>query len=180
VHLDGLPGGVDLHHKYLLIDSGHFESDPIVVTGSANWSFSADTRNDENTLVIHSRRIANLYHQEWAPRYHEAGGTGDIDVVATPDVGALTALMRVFPNPFPASAAIHFTLDESARVGLRVFDAAGRLVCVLRESDALAAGPHAVVWDGRDETGRAVGSGVYFVEMRAGSGASVVKVLRIN
>jgi phosphatidylserine/phosphatidylglycerophosphate/cardiolipin synthase-like enzyme len=180
VHLDGLPGGVDLHHKYLLIDSGHFESDPIVVTGSANWSFSADTRNDENTLVIHSRRIANLYHQEWAARYHEAGGTGDIDVVATPGAGAVTAPVRVFPNPFPASAAIHFTLDEPARVGLRVFDAAGRLVRALREPAALAAGPHAVVWDGRDETGRAVGSGVYFVEMRDGSGASVVKALRIN
>ncbi|MCU0613306.1 MAG: hypothetical protein MUE60_16160, partial [Candidatus Eisenbacteria bacterium] len=45
-----------------------------VITGSHNWSSSAETTNDENTLIIHSPVIANLYLQEFAARYHAAGG----------------------------------------------------------------------------------------------------------
>jgi phosphatidylserine/phosphatidylglycerophosphate/cardiolipin synthase-like enzyme len=39
--------------------------DQIVITGSYNFSKSAKTRNDENTLVIHSPEIAALYNQEF-------------------------------------------------------------------------------------------------------------------
>lgn len=63
-----------LHHKYLLVDPSYPGSDPIVVTGSSNWTRSADDNNDENLLVIHDPEIANLYLQEFAARFTEAGG----------------------------------------------------------------------------------------------------------
>jgi|GEM_PF-2070390 len=63
-----------LHHKYLLIDPSYPASDPVVVTGSANWTSAADNMNDENILVIHDPVIANLYLQEFAARFIEAGG----------------------------------------------------------------------------------------------------------
>ncbi|UCD43298.1 MAG: phospholipase [Chloroflexota bacterium] len=57
VRLDGNPAS--MHHKVLIID------EQVVVTGSYNFSQSAKTRNDENTLIIHSAEIAALYLEEF-------------------------------------------------------------------------------------------------------------------
>jgi phosphatidylserine/phosphatidylglycerophosphate/cardiolipin synthase-like enzyme len=73
VHLDGNGSGL-LHHKYILIDPQHPDSDPVVVTGSMNWSTSGGFYNDENMIVIHDPHIADQYFQEFAARFLEAGG----------------------------------------------------------------------------------------------------------
>jgi phosphatidylserine/phosphatidylglycerophosphate/cardiolipin synthase-like enzyme len=57
VRLDGNPKS--LHHKVIIIDG------QIVVTGYYNFSKSARTRNDENTLILHSREMARLYVEEF-------------------------------------------------------------------------------------------------------------------
>jgi phosphatidylserine/phosphatidylglycerophosphate/cardiolipin synthase-like enzyme len=57
VRLDGNPA--NLHHKVLIIDRR------IVVTGSYNFSQNAETRNDENLLVIHNADVAALYLGEF-------------------------------------------------------------------------------------------------------------------
>ena len=64
VRLDGNPRG--MHHKVILID------DQIVITGSYNFSNNAKTRNDENTLIIHSAEVAVLYRQEFELVWGEA------------------------------------------------------------------------------------------------------------
>jgi phosphatidylserine/phosphatidylglycerophosphate/cardiolipin synthase-like enzyme len=76
IHLAG--GSGLLHHKYAVIDGDQITGHPYTVTGSHNWSNSAETSNDENTLIIQSARVANLYLQEFAARYYEAGGTDSI------------------------------------------------------------------------------------------------------
>ena len=53
------------HHKYAIVDHSEVGSDPLVITGSHNWSYSAENVNDENTLIVHDARVANLYHQEF-------------------------------------------------------------------------------------------------------------------
>lgn len=58
-----------MHHKYLIVDQGYPESDPVLLTGSHNWSSSAQFRNDENTLIIHDQGVANAYYQEFAERF---------------------------------------------------------------------------------------------------------------
>jgi phosphatidylserine/phosphatidylglycerophosphate/cardiolipin synthase-like enzyme len=57
VRLDGNPD--QMHHKVIIIDG------QIVVTGSYNFSRSAEEKNDENLLVIHSPEIAALYMEEF-------------------------------------------------------------------------------------------------------------------
>jgi phosphatidylserine/phosphatidylglycerophosphate/cardiolipin synthase-like enzyme len=57
VRLDGAAGS--MHHKVIVIDA------QVVVTGSYNFSQNARTRNDENTLVIHSKSIAGLFLEEF-------------------------------------------------------------------------------------------------------------------
>ena len=75
VYKDDMPDGGDLlHHKFIVIDAGKPDSDPIVITGSHNWTSAADDNNDENTLIIHSSEIASKYLSEFQARYTEAGG----------------------------------------------------------------------------------------------------------
>lgn len=57
-------------------------------------------------------------------------------------------------------------LPVAATVRLHVYDAAGQKIRTLL-SEPLAAGVHAVRWDGRDSHGRHVGSGTYFARLRA-------------
>jgi len=85
VHLDGESG--TLHHKYAIIDVNDLDGDPIIITGSHNWSSAAENVNDENTVMIHDEESANLFLQEFAARYAAAGGVMDLtptdDLVVT-------------------------------------------------------------------------------------------------
>ncbi|MCK4663835.1 MAG: T9SS type A sorting domain-containing protein [Bacteroidales bacterium] len=65
------PNGPVFHHKYAIVDFNSPDSDPILITGSHNWSASAESSNDENTLIIHDALIANLFHQEFTQRYFD-------------------------------------------------------------------------------------------------------------
>ncbi len=72
------------------------------------------------------------------------------------------------PNPFNPSTDIAFELPGNEdHVTLRIYDTAGRLVTTLINS-TLAAGAHNVSWDGNDAGGKAVASGIYLYELRAG------------
>lgn len=82
----------DFHHKYCIVDAMFPSSDPLVVTGSHNWTNSAETDNDENTLIIHDETIANQYTEEFSKRFGELGGVG-----ITEQYASSTTLL--FPNP---------------------------------------------------------------------------------
>ena len=71
------------------------------------------------------------------------------------------------PNPFNPLTRVTFALDRDGPVSLAVYDVQGRLVRRL-VSDSLEAGSHTAVWDGSDDSGRRVGSGVYFARLVAG------------
>lgn len=63
-----------LHHKYFIIDADT-SSDPLVITGSTNWSTNGNDVNDENALWIHDLSITNQFKQEFMARYEQAGGS---------------------------------------------------------------------------------------------------------
>ena len=71
------------------------------------------------------------------------------------------------PNPFNPKVELPFELRRSGVVEFVVFDVAGREVARLPRQN-LDAGVHRARWDGTDTSGRAVASGVYFIELRTG------------
>lgn len=72
-----------------------------------------------------------------------------------------------FPNPFTASTSFDFTLPQATHVRVSVFDLLGREVAII-EDRLMPAGLHRASWDGREQHGRALPSGVYFYRLRAG------------
>ncbi len=131
IRLKGFTTGY-LHHKYAIVDAEPLGFTPYVITGSHNWSSSAENSNDENTLIIQDDQIANFYLQEFAARYYEADGT-DIIVITDVDdkngyVPSTFSLDQNYPNPFNPVTKIRFEVPHSQKVELTVFDILGRKV----------------------------------------------------
>jgi phosphatidylserine/phosphatidylglycerophosphate/cardiolipin synthase-like enzyme len=112
-----------MHHKYMMVDQAHEDADPLVLTGSHNWSASAQLRNDENTLIIHDQGVANAYYQEFVPRFRN----GEI-LVSNRNHEALPACdpsVEVFPNP--ATAWIQIKASHGIEiVSISLHDPSGR------------------------------------------------------
>ncbi|MEP7028771.1 MAG: S8 family serine peptidase [Candidatus Eisenbacteria bacterium] len=81
------------------------------------------------------------------------------------------------PTPFTSSTSIAFTLPLAAHVRLVVVDAAGRRVRILAEGEETA-GSHAVIWDGRDDSGREAPVGLYFAVLDGAAGRAVTRLVR--
>lgn len=100
-----------LHHKYGIVDHSNPESDPIVVTGSHNWSGAAETTNDENTLIIHDATVANQFYQEFMALWGVASDVDEIElshVTLYPNPAA-DLFSIVFDSPAVLSGAMHIT-----------------------------------------------------------------------
>ena len=95
-----------------------------------------------------------------------ANGVGAVHRVAAvrPQV---TQLGAGYPNPFNAQTVIPYQLSSPSQVNLVVYDILGQPVRVL-ESGQVEAGFHRVTWDGTDERGKALATGVYYVRLRLG------------
>ena len=108
--------GKFLHHKYGLVDADAPASDPVVITGSHNWTNAAENRNDENTLFLYDADIANQFQQEFEARWNLFTSTQD----------AAERSVALLGNPAREAFAVRFA--GSATPPLEVFDALGRSV----------------------------------------------------
>ncbi len=99
--------------------------------------------------------------------------------VITPAWELRTMPALASPDPFREKTTVRLVLAEPARARLAVYDVTGRRVRVLVDAP-LPEGDHAMVWDGRDEAGRRVGRGTYFVKLEGGGVESAVKVVLLG
>ena len=90
-----------------------------------------------------------------------------------------TALRPSYPNPFNAATTIRFVLGKTAQTELAVYNLAGQRLRLLH-SGRLEAGPHQTAWDGRDQGGDAVSSGIYFLRLRTPAAVRTGKVLLLR
>lgn len=95
----------------------------------------------------------------------------------TPD-DAMT-LGQNHPNPFQGETRIDFTMDEPADVKVVIYDGAGRIVRNLLQA-SLTAGVHSLVWDGRDDQGVHVPSGVYVCRVHSGGENAVIRMVMLK
>ncbi len=116
---------------------------------------------------------------------NESGPSAPAGVVGTGVSGAQAAtywLGPVLPNPFNASAEVSYRIPETdarGNVEILVYDASGRVVRTLVDR-IVSPGVHTVVWDGRDDTGSFVASGVYFCRMDASDYTSRRKLILLR
>ncbi len=106
---------------------------------------------------------------DWAPYLEGEPGSTVVEAVASDDIlPARFAIHQNHPNPFNSATVIPFELPHEAVVQLTIYDVLGRSLRRLL-SQPLSGGYHRVVWDGLDDQGRAVSSGLYFYRFAADS-----------
>lgn len=119
-----------MHHKYAIIDAGASQSDPQVFVGSHNWSLSANTENDENTLIVHEPRIVNQYYQEFAARIAEQNrGVQVCNLVLSNKAATVQqSSVQVYPNPTRGQFALRLEASKARTATVTLRDATGRVV----------------------------------------------------
>ncbi len=168
-------GGGLLHHKYALMDADNPTWDGVTLTGSHNWSASAENSNNENTFILHDPDIANQYLQEFTARYYQFGGSDSVRVTdVTLGVPRAVMLAQNAPNPFRNSTSIAYAIPVAQHVSLRMYDLQGREVRKLVDQPQ-AAGRYRV-----DLDVKGIASGVYFCRLQVGSVVQQRKMLLLR
>ena len=89
---------------------------------------------------------------------------GVLDIQTTPTE---FALLQNFPNPFNPETTIGYELAESADVTLQIYNVVGQVVRTLMAAEPQSVGRYQVRWDGMDDRGMPVSSGIYFYQISA-------------
>lgn len=89
------------------------------------------------------------------------------------------SLSQNYPNPFNPTTNFQFTLAKSAQVRIDIFNIVGQKVKTLVDEE-MKAGVYKADWDGKDEKGTPVSSGIYFYRMRAGDFSNMKKMVLLK
>lgn len=92
----------------------------------------------------------------------------DVAVCGEDQLPSRYGLSQNYPNPFNPETTIEYQIPQAGDVHMAVFNILGQKICTLVD-EARVAGRYQVIWDGRDDSGRPVASGVYFCHLTAGS-----------
>ncbi|HNT52008.1 MAG TPA: BACON domain-containing carbohydrate-binding protein, partial [Candidatus Syntrophosphaera sp.] len=129
----------------------------ITVTYMANTS--SEPRQGHVTIQILGGGMSDSF-----TLFQQGVVTVDDDV----QVPATTSLLGIYPNPFRGNTKIKYALANAAPYSLYVYNIRGDRVRNLK-SGVGQPGLYMVAWDGRDERGTLVGSGIYYLVLRSGS-----------
>jgi flagellar hook assembly protein FlgD len=147
---------------------------PLVDLGDGTYRLSAGfTVGGDGDL----RDIEVFVEQQTSLGRHWINLSRNVEVVGQPGTAVTEAvgdglpqtftLSQNFPNPFNSSTVIRYSVPVAGAVDLAVYDLLGQRVAQL-VGGRRDAGDYAVTWDGRDDRGRAVASGVYLYRLEAG------------
>ena len=117
------------HNKYMIVDPSDACADPLVLTGSHNWSSAANTDNDENTLIIHDATAANIYYQSFKADFAALGGAlatvaGCPSVVK--EIPATISGVTVGPNPASGNFFIAFKVNKGQQIDISLVSMDGK------------------------------------------------------
>jgi hypothetical protein len=109
--------------------------------------------------------------------YTDVHDKGDGGGGATPRY--VTALEQNYPNPFNGTTTVSYSIAAQSRIVLSIYDTAGRAIKVLERKDR-GPGRYTSLWNGTDDAGRDVASGVYFCRLRAGKLSQTMKIIYLR
>jgi hypothetical protein len=89
-------------------------------------------------------------------------------------------LEQNYPNPFNTATTIRYFLDNAADVTIKIYNIQGKLIRVLLNKKSISAGFHNVTWNGKNERGMRVSSGIFFYQMNINKSSETKKMLLLK
>lgn len=151
-----------LGSKGVAVDANFYIQDCTAITPDGQWIFGYG----QDLVPPYTRRAYRIHNT-------------DVAAVPAPDARSGLALASPAPNPTSGASRLSFDLPETGDVDLSIFDVSGRRVATVLHA-SLPSGPHASVWNGRDDQGRGVGAGLYWVKLATRAGSVTQRLVRIR
>ena len=125
--------------------------------------------NDEITDDNYGRFIALVFPWEGVPS----------SVVENVPQNHSFKLDQNYPNPFNPSTTINYSIQESGNVIIKIYDSLGKQIRIL-VNETKNSGEYRTIWDGRDDNGKKVSSGVYFYQIQVGDYIQAKKMIMLR
>ncbi len=129
-------------------------------------NLTVGTLYEAGIYAVYDEGISDMVTIEFTYEGTEAGN----------NLPLVTELKGNYPNPFNPSTLISYSLKEDSQVSLIIYNIKGQKVKTLRNEE-LDAGYHSVSWNGDDDSGKAVSSGVYFYKLKTGNYQNTKKMI---
>ncbi len=186
-----LPGNtnlsiVDIHEIHFSVFAQDFESD-VTYTWYLN---SVNQNTDDNTFIYNFNQNGvyeikcivsdgeNEVEQLWNITVNITGNSGD---EAIPEI---TRLIGNYPNPFKSSGfgrnqgtTINFTVKKGDKAKIEIFNVKGQIV---KTYPVFKTGHHKIIWEGKNNNGRRVASGIYFYRLKSKFASQIHKMLLLK
>ncbi len=171
----GLSGSGELIRLY---DAEETLVDAVEYGDDSPWPEEAD--GNGATLELIDPNLDNSLASSWIASLNN-GTPGEQNDAAVPseddEIVSQQLALSNYPNPFNPETTIAFSVtDESTLSKIIVFNTKGQVVTVLLD-EMLPCGEHTVVWDGRDDSGNSVSSGLYFYRLSSGDKQKTQKMI---
>ncbi len=98
----------------------------------------------------------------------------------TPVIPGITFQTSNYPNPFNPSTTIKYSMPKAGHLKLSIYNVRGQLVKTMIDGERPAGADQTIVWDGTNNQGSSVSSGVYFYEARTGGEVQVQKMALVK
>ncbi|UCE05621.1 MAG: T9SS type A sorting domain-containing protein, partial [bacterium] len=191
---------VELSSFLASIMDGKVKLEWITTTESNNFGFyiqrTVDTKTDWQTIGFVQGKGTTTLPQTyaftdsdvspgiWYYRLKQQDLDGQINYSQIIEVDLLPtqfSLYQNYPNPFNSWTIIKYELPAGEhQVKFIIYDLLGHQIRTLVDEDNQPAGAYQINWDGRDDTGNAVASGVYFYRLQAGNRIFIKKMVLIE
>lgn len=160
-----------LHHKFAVIDFNR--ANATVMTGSNNWTNTANEYNDENMLIINSAKVACAYYSEFKKNYQSAGVKFDIHR------DAIVENVIIYPSPARNIANIKYKISDSVNnIKISVYNIVGEKVKDIVPASIYPGYYNETVWNSDNNSGEKVVSGIYLVKITAESTNECYSIVR--
>ena len=174
-------GSYIYHNKMMVVDPSDTCSDPIVETGSENWTSAGTNYNDENILIIHNDTLANIYYQSIISDFTTIGGGAFTHIAGCGDTSTGTSTMApalsntatntgIYPNPANQRFTISYTLASFGYSNVVIYNIVGQKVADLVTDEPQVSGTYNYQYSISEP-------GIYFVDFTLGDNRFIKKVV---
>ena len=135
---------------------------------------------EEPTLGFHTDgwfTVNFLAKERWNPIPHKFIPTSEFPSRTDFDRNEEHSVAAPYPNPFNPNTTISFSVREHANISLAIYDVNGKIVKTLYNNVSMSPGDYTENWNGRNDAGIEVVSGVYFLRFNAGSYSDIQKMI---